>query len=91
MSSRNRLAAGPAKKRNIELLALMEAGVVEIFEPDPELVLDSERGCYNASTTGFGYLHEGPFDVFVQARIAPFCLDLLPSSFFSLRKKDGIF
>ncbi|KAH8755732.1 FAD-NAD(P)-binding-domain-containing protein [Diaporthe sp. PMI_573] len=87
----NRLAAGPPKERNMELLALMEADIVDIFEPDPEVALDSERGCYKASTTRFGYLHEQSFDVLVRARIAPFHLDLSPSPFFSAGKQNGIF
>lgn len=91
VSINNRLAAGPPKERTMELLALLEAGVIDIFEPDPEVVLDSERGCYVASTTRFGYLHEQSFDVLVRARVAPFHLDLSPSPFFSAGEQNGIF
>lgn len=91
VSINNRLAAGPPKERTMELLALLEAGIVEIFEPDPKVVLYSERGCYVASTTRFGYLREQSFDVLVRARVAPFHLDLSPSPFFSAGEQNGVF
>ncbi|KAI0964801.1 FAD-NAD(P)-binding-domain-containing protein [Xylaria arbuscula] len=91
VSINNRLAAGPPKERNIQLLALIEAGVVNIFEPDPEVVFDNERGCYRASSTRFGYKHEEWFDVLVRARVAPFNLDFSPSSFFLEGRQNGIF
>ncbi|KAI1300929.1 FAD-NAD(P)-binding-domain-containing protein [Xylaria venustula] len=87
----NRLAAGPPKERNMQLLALIEAGVVNIFEPDPEVAFDNERGCYRASTTRFGYKHEECFDVLMRARVAPFNLDLSPSPFFLEGRQNGIF
>lgn len=91
VSINNRLAAGPPKERNMQLLALIEAGIVDIFEPDPEVVLDGERACYKATTARFGYLHEESFDVLVRARVTPFNLDLSPSPFFSTGKQNGIF
>ncbi|ETS74989.1 hypothetical protein PFICI_13473 [Pestalotiopsis fici W106-1] len=90
-SINNRLAAGPPKERSMQLLALVEAGVVEIFEPDPKVVLDEEQACYTISTNRFGYLHKERFDVLVRARVAPFNLDLSPSPLFSSGKQNGIF
>jgi hypothetical protein len=87
----NRLAAGPPKERSMQLLALIEAGIVEMFEPDPEVVLDHEHACYRVSTQRFGYLYEECFDVLVRARVAPFNLDLSPSPFFATGKQNGIF
>ncbi|KAI0138795.1 FAD-NAD(P)-binding-domain-containing protein [Pestalotiopsis sp. NC0098] len=91
VSINNRLAAGPPKERNMQLLALIEAGIVDIFEPGPEVVLDGERACYKATSARFGYLREEHFDVLVRARVAPFNLDLSPSPFFSTGKQNGIF
>jgi hypothetical protein len=87
----NRLASGPPKERNMQLLALMEAGIVDIFEPKPDIALDSERGYYKALSMRFGYQHEECFDVLVRARIAPFNLESSPSPFFSSGKEEGIF
>ncbi|KAF2874895.1 hypothetical protein BDV95DRAFT_301969 [Massariosphaeria phaeospora] len=91
VSINNILAAGPPKERNMQLLALLEAGIVVIFETDLEVWLDDERAWYRASSSRFGYLHEDCFDVLVQARVKAFDLDWSPSPFLAARTQNGIF
>ena len=58
----NRIAAGPPKERNIELLALVEAGIVSFFGPAPRVEFDSSSGRYCLVSTG---------NIFRSSRIPP--------------------
>jgi hypothetical protein len=69
----NRIAVGPPKERNMELLALIEAGLVAFgMGPNPEIGYDHEAHRYTLSSTAFAEARAAAFDVFVRAKIDVF-------------------
>lgn len=68
----NRIAAGPPKERNIELLALVEAGIVSFFGPAPRVEFDSSSGRYCLVSTGFDEKYAEWFDVLFRAKVEVF-------------------
>lgn len=68
----NRIAAGPPKERNVELLALIEAGIVSFFGPAPLVEFDSSSGRYCLVSTGFGEKYAEWFDVLFRAKVEVF-------------------
>lgn len=68
-SINNRIAAGPPKERNMELLALIDAGIVDFFEPDPKIELADDTASFEIVSNAFGYTHRDRFDVLIQARV----------------------
>lgn len=66
----NRVVAGPPAHRVEEILALMEAGVLDIsFGPMPSLAPCPERGCFRLTTQAFPS-EPCDIDVLVDGRIA---------------------
>ena len=69
----NRIAVGPPKERNIELLALMDAGIVSFdIGPAPKVGYDSEKGKFTLSSTKFAEPVVQYYDVMVRAKIDMF-------------------
>lgn len=69
----NRIAVGPPKERNMELLALCEAGLLEFgMGPNPAIGYDGAAHRYTLSSTAFAQAHAAAFDVFVRAKIDVF-------------------
>jgi len=68
----NRLASGPPKERNMELLALIEAGVVDFFGPSPRIDYDLDRGQFKLSSMRFKKHVDAYFDVLIRARVEVF-------------------
>jgi uncharacterized NAD(P)/FAD-binding protein YdhS len=68
----NRLASGPPKERNMELLALIDAGVVDFFGPSPRIAYDAERGQFKLSSTRFKKPVIDYFDVLIRAKVEVF-------------------
>jgi uncharacterized NAD(P)/FAD-binding protein YdhS len=69
----NRIAVGPPKERNIELLALMEAGIVEFgIGPAPKVGYDPEKGKFTLTSSKFSEPVTEYFDVMVRAKIDMF-------------------
>ncbi len=69
----NRIAVGPPKERNIELLALIDDGLVD-FEvgPSPVVGYDPERGQFSLTSSKFKEPVVAYYDVVVRARIDMF-------------------
>jgi uncharacterized NAD(P)/FAD-binding protein YdhS len=66
----NRIAAGPPASRIEELLALMEAGILDLsFGPAPSLTQCPERGCFRLTTQAFPS-EPCDIDVLIDGRIA---------------------
>jgi uncharacterized NAD(P)/FAD-binding protein YdhS len=69
----NRIAVGPPKERNMELLALLDGGLLEFgMGPNPAIGYDGTAHRYTLSSTAFASPHAASFDVFVRARIDVF-------------------
>ena len=68
----NRLASGPPKERNMELLALIDAGVVDFFGPSPRIDYDLDRGQFKLSSTRFKQPVDAWFDVLIRAKVEVF-------------------
>lgn len=71
-----RVAIGPPKERNMELLALMEAGVVDwAGGPNPTVVCDQQTGKFVIETKFRDKAERQFADVLIKARIEPFILE----------------
>jgi uncharacterized NAD(P)/FAD-binding protein YdhS len=69
----NRIAVGPPKERNIELLALMDAGIVTFdVGPAPEMGFDAGTGKFKLTSTKFKVPITQYYDVMVRAKIDMF-------------------
>ncbi len=69
----NRIAVGPPKERNIETLALMEAGIVNFdIGPAPIVGFDADKGKFTLTSTKFKEPYTEYFDVMVRAKIDMF-------------------
>ncbi len=69
----NRSAFGPPLRRNQELLALLDAGVIEIQSgPHSSIELDEQNACYVLSTQFDGGAVQHPVDVLLIARLDGF-------------------
>lgn len=69
----NRSAFGPPLRRNQELLALLDAGVIEILSgPGSSIGLDERNACYVLGTEFGGEVVEHPVDVLLIARLDGF-------------------
>ncbi|MFP1908982.1 FAD/NAD(P)-binding protein [Lonsdalea quercina] len=69
----NRIAVGPPLVRNRELLALMEAGVVNVAGgPASTLMLNAHSGCFEINSTFADTNSRTEFDVLVKAKIDSF-------------------
>ncbi|MES2161206.1 MAG: FAD/NAD(P)-binding protein [Pseudomonadota bacterium] len=69
----NRSAFGPPLRRNQELLALLDAGVIEILSgPHASIELDERNACYVLSTQFGGGVVRHPVDVLLIARLDGF-------------------
>lgn len=69
----NRLAVGPPKQRNQELMALIAAGVVSIGAgPSPAVKCDAQHGEFKLVSEFDGKEQETRFDVLVKAKIDSF-------------------
>lgn len=65
----NRIASGPPKERNMEMLALIEAGVLSFFGPKPDLGYDEESHRFTLSTDRFEQPAREAFDVLIRAKV----------------------
>lgn len=65
----NRLASGPPKERNMELLALIDAGIVRFFGPSPKLSFDEEHAQFTLTSTSFAEKATENFDVLIRAKV----------------------
>jgi uncharacterized NAD(P)/FAD-binding protein YdhS len=69
----NRIAVGPPKERNIELLALMDAGIVTFdIGPSPIIGFDAEKGKFSLTSTKFKVPEVEYYDVMIRAKIDMF-------------------
>lgn len=68
----NRLASGPPKERNMELLALIDAGIVRFFGPSPKLSLDEKNAQFTLTSTKFATQVSENFDVLIRAKVELF-------------------
>ncbi|NRR29647.1 FAD/NAD(P)-binding protein [Oxalobacteraceae bacterium] len=69
----NRIAVGPPKERNMELLALMEAGIVQFgLGQNPQIGFDAGSSRFTLASTAFAINETDSFDVFVRAKIDVF-------------------
>jgi len=69
----NRSAFGPPLRRNQELLALLDAGVIEILSgPHSSIELDEQTACYVLSTQFGGGVVKHAVDVLLVARLDGF-------------------
>lgn len=69
----NRIAVGPPKERNMELLALLEAGLLQFgMGANPALDFDPASHRYTLASTAFEQPHRAEFDVVVRAKIDAF-------------------
>ncbi|WP_038489137.1 FAD/NAD(P)-binding protein [Janthinobacterium agaricidamnosum] len=68
----NRLASGPPKERNIELLALIEAGVVNFFAPGAEVSYDAQRKQFKLSSSHYDDAAAEYADVLIRAKVDVF-------------------
>lgn len=69
----NRIAVGPPKERNIELLALMDAGLVSFdVGPAPKVGFDEEKCKFTLTSTKFKEPVAEYYDVMVRAKIDMF-------------------
>lgn len=68
----NRLASGPPKERNVELLALIDAGMLQFFAPAPELSFDPERKQFKLSSDRFETPVADYADVVIRAKVDVF-------------------
>lgn len=69
----NRITFGPPLRRNAELIALLEAGIVDwAGGPGAAVVLDPERPGFAVETRFPGGTSRVPADVLVKARVAPY-------------------
>lgn len=75
----NRIASGPPKERNMEMLALMDAGVLSFFGPKPELGYDEDEQCFTLSTDRFETPARESFDVLIRAKVDLFEPETSPS------------
>ncbi|MBN3781191.1 FAD/NAD(P)-binding protein [Burkholderia sp. Ac-20345] len=75
----NRIASGPPKERNMEMLALIDAGVLSFFGPRPELGYDDQHHCFTLSTDRFGKPVQEAFDVLIRAKVDLFEPEASPS------------
>ena len=92
MSVMNRISVGPPKERIVELLALVEAGLVDIFVgPSPTISLDETTGTFCIKGTNIIGSTSRVVDQIIKARIAlnaptqdqsPFMRDALNNGLF---------
>jgi len=68
----NRIASGPPKERGMELLALMEAGIVEIFGPRPKIAFDEKASRFTLTSTHLPTPRTEHFDVLLRAKVELF-------------------
>ena len=87
----NRIAVGPPKERNIELLALIDDGLVA-FEVGPSAAVgsDSEKGQFTLTSTKFKEPVVAYYDVVVRARIDMFEPERSTSKLVQNMLKSGI-
>jgi hypothetical protein len=90
VSINNRVAAGPPTERSIELLALLKAGVVRIFEPAPSIEIDAAVGRVAARSDFFGYESAASFEALVEARVRPLDLDRTAEPLFAAGRDAGL-
>jgi hypothetical protein len=65
----NRIASGPPKERNMELLALIEAGIVELFGPKPDISFDEANAQFVLTSSHFDEPVSERFDVLLRAKV----------------------
>jgi len=75
----NRIASGPPKERNMEMLALIDAGILTFFGPKPELGYDEKNQRFTLSTDRFGHPASEAFDVLIRAKVDLFEPEASPS------------
>ncbi|KVO62164.1 FAD/NAD(P)-binding protein [Burkholderia stagnalis] len=75
----NRIASGPPKERNMEMLALIDAGVLSFFGPKPDLGYDAQHHCFTLSTDRFAEPVQEAFDVLIRAKVDLFEPEASPS------------
>lgn len=87
----NRIAVGPPKERNMELLALMEAGVVQFgLGQNPEIAFDDESKRFLLSSTSFASNTSIHCDVFVRAKVDVFEPEKTTSTLVSNMLSSGL-
>lgn len=89
-SASNRIALGPPKERNIELLALMEAGIVSVFPPDPDVTFDDSRGEFVLTRVNSAQPVSAGFDVLVRAHLGPLHPEQTSSTLIQNMLKSGM-
>jgi hypothetical protein len=65
----NRVASGPPKERNMEMAALIDAGVVSFFGPKPDIGYDEACCRFTLSTNRFAEPVTEKFDVLIRAKV----------------------
>ncbi|MGF6873442.1 FAD/NAD(P)-binding protein [Paraburkholderia sp. MM5477-R1] len=75
----NRVASGPPKERNMEMAALVDAGVVSFFSPKPDIGYDKARCRFTLSTDRFAEPVTEEFDVLIRAKVDLFEPELSPA------------
>lgn len=69
----NRIAVGPPKERNMQLLALMDAGVVTLAPgPAPKVTFDRNEARFSIASTQLQQRSTRYFDVLVRAKLDAF-------------------
>jgi uncharacterized NAD(P)/FAD-binding protein YdhS len=69
----NRIAVGPPKERNMQLLALMDAGIVTLGAgPAPDVQFDEAQSRFVMTSTTLAEPERQHFDVLVRARLDSF-------------------
>ena len=69
----NRITFGPPRQRNAQLLALLDAGVLEVAAgPNAALRIDEERSQFALHTKFAGAIHTQYLDALVVARLDPY-------------------
>lgn len=86
----NRIAVGPPKERNMQLRALLDAGVVSMGPgPAPEVSFDQSEARFSMASTQLHAQARVDFDVFIKARIDAFLPEQDASAFFTNALANG--
>lgn len=86
----NRIGSGPPKERNIELLALMDAGIVTMFGPRPTLSYNQETDQFSLASTNLLEPAVKNFDVLIRAKVELFKPETSPSPLIANMLKSGV-
>lgn len=86
----NRIASGPPKERNMEMLALIDAGVLSFFGPTPVMAYDQSCNRFTLSTDRFAQPVTESFDVLIRAKVDLFEPQSSPSPLIQNMLASGV-